>query len=173
VKICLTFCHFPSSGQPNGLSRARCSCAIAVLVRRLSCRLPRRSAAMGLQIDKKAEAVRSQGDLGRLAKNRRSCGRRELGPGQDPRNILETVERVTGKRTDSPTVAEWFERWIRTGKGAVAARTMMRYEQIVRDFLSRGDWRSRTTHAGLRAEVASLVSKGTDHHAECHHSRII
>ena len=87
--------------------------------------------------------------------------------------ILETVERVTGKRTDSPTVAEWFERWIRTEKGAVAARTMMRYEQSVRDFLSRGDWRSRTTHAGLRAEVASLVSKGTDHHTECHHSRII
>src|SRR6201987_5507389 len=45
--------------------------------------------------------------------------------------ILETVERVTGKKTDSPTVSEWFERWIRTEKGAVAARTMMRYEQIV------------------------------------------
>jgi hypothetical protein len=50
--------------------------------------------------------------------------------------VLETVERVTGKRTDSPTVSEWLERWIRTEKGAVAARTMMRYEQIVRDFLS-------------------------------------
>ena len=50
--------------------------------------------------------------------------------------VLETVERVTGKRTDSPTVAEWLERWIRTEKGAVAPRTMMRYEQIVRDFLS-------------------------------------
>jgi integrase len=50
--------------------------------------------------------------------------------------VLETVERVTGKRTDSPTVAEWLERWIRNEKGAVAARTMMRYEQIVRDFLS-------------------------------------
>ena len=50
--------------------------------------------------------------------------------------VLETVERVTGKRTDSPTVSEWLQRWIRTEKGAVAARTMMRYEQIVRDFLS-------------------------------------
>jgi integrase len=50
--------------------------------------------------------------------------------------VLETVERVTGKRTDSPTVSEWLERWIRTEKGAVAARTMMRYEQIVRDFLN-------------------------------------
>jgi hypothetical protein len=50
--------------------------------------------------------------------------------------VLETVERVTGKRTDSPTVSEWLERWIRTEKGAVAGRTMMRYEQITRDFLS-------------------------------------
>ncbi len=50
--------------------------------------------------------------------------------------VLETVERVTGKRTDSASVAEWLERWIRTEKGAVAPRTMMRYEQIVRDFLS-------------------------------------
>jgi len=50
--------------------------------------------------------------------------------------VLETVERVTGKRTESPTVSEWLERWIRTERGAVAGRTMMRYEQIVRDFLS-------------------------------------
>jgi integrase len=50
--------------------------------------------------------------------------------------VLETVERVTGKRPDSPTVSEGLERWIRTEKGAVAGRTMMRYEQIVRDFLN-------------------------------------
>jgi len=50
--------------------------------------------------------------------------------------VLETVERVTGKRTGSPTVSEWLERWIRTERGAVAERTMMRYEQIVRDFLN-------------------------------------
>src|SRR5262245_24758715 len=42
--------------------------------------------------------------------------------------VLETVERVTGKRTDSPSVSEWLERWIRTERGAVAGRTMMRYE---------------------------------------------
>jgi hypothetical protein len=49
--------------------------------------------------------------------------------------VLETVERVTGKRTDSPTVSEWLERWIRAEKDAVAPGTMTRYEQIVRDFL--------------------------------------
>src|ERR1700745_975258 len=26
--------------------------------------------------------------------------------------VLETVERVTGKKTDSPTVSEWLERWM-------------------------------------------------------------
>jgi|SRR5271165_4241509 len=50
--------------------------------------------------------------------------------------VLETVEGVTGKRTDTPIVSEWLERWIRTEKDAVASSTMMRYEQIVRDFLS-------------------------------------
>ena len=50
--------------------------------------------------------------------------------------VLETVERVTGKRIDSPTVAEWLERWIRIEKDAVALGTLIRYEQIVRDFLS-------------------------------------
>jgi integrase len=49
--------------------------------------------------------------------------------------VLETVELVTGKRTDSPTISEWLERWIRAEKDAVAPGTMTRYEQIVRDFL--------------------------------------
>ena len=47
--------------------------------------------------------------------------------------VLETVERVTGKRTNSPSVSEWLERWIRTEKDAVGVRTMTRYKQIVRD----------------------------------------
>jgi hypothetical protein len=57
--------------------------------------------------------------------------------------VLETVERVTGKRTDSPSVSEWLERWIRTEKDAVGVRTMTRYEQIVRDFL-RADLAEKT-----------------------------
>jgi integrase len=64
--------------------------------------------------------------------------------------VLETVERVTGKRIDSPTVSEWLERWIRTEKGAVAAGTMIRYEQIVRDFLS-----SIGAHAQVPLEALS------------------
>jgi hypothetical protein len=32
----------------------------------------------------------------------------------------QTVERVNREADDSPTVAEWVERWIRTEKGAAA-----------------------------------------------------
>src|SRR3984893_15658897 len=96
VRICVTFSHFPSGAQLNGLARARCSFAITVVVRRLSCRLGRRSAALGSQIDKKAKALRSQGNLGGLAKDRRPCRRRELGPGQDPRD--RSGERRAGHR---------------------------------------------------------------------------
>jgi integrase len=66
--------------------------------------------------------------------------------------VLETVELVTGKRIAPPRVSEWLERWIRTEKGAVAPRTMMRYGQIVRDFLS---------NIRVRAQ-ASLETLSTD-----------
>src|SRR4029077_15738433 len=73
-------------------------------------------------------------DAGRKTADRAAAG--NLDHARIREIVLETVERVTGKRTDSPTVSEWLERWIRTERGAVAGRTMMRYEQIVRDFLS-------------------------------------
>ncbi len=45
---------------------------------------------------------------------------------------LSSPEPTFARRIQS--AVKWLERWIRTEKGAVAARTMMRYEQIVRDF---------------------------------------
>jgi hypothetical protein len=83
-----------------------------------------------------ANRQKSGSDLGRLEKNADRAVAGHPDQGKIREMILETVERVTGKRTDSPTAAEWVERWIRTEKGPVPARTMMRYEQIVRDFLS-------------------------------------
>ena len=59
------------------------------------------------------------------------CGnQRKSVSGQKPRKSW-----TPGKRSDSPSVYEWLERWIRTEKDAVGVRTMTRYEQIVRDFL--------------------------------------
>jgi hypothetical protein len=66
---------------------------------------------------------------------------------------LETVERVTGKRPDSPSVSEWLERWIRAEKGAVAPGTMTRYEQIVRDFLRSIGARAHAPLEALSAET--------------------
>ena len=51
--------------------------------------------------------------------------------------VLETVERVTGKRPDSPTVSEWLERWVRIERGAVAGRTNTRLSLKIRRSHSR------------------------------------
>jgi hypothetical protein len=85
-------------GQPNGLSRARCSCAIAVLVRRLSCRLPRRSAAVGLQIEKKRKQSEAKEILDAWQKTADRAVAGNLDQARIREIILETVERVTGKR---------------------------------------------------------------------------
>jgi integrase len=50
--------------------------------------------------------------------------------------ILETVERVTGKRVNTPTVRLWLNQWLKTEKDAVTASTLERYEQISRDFMA-------------------------------------
>jgi integrase len=49
--------------------------------------------------------------------------------------VRETIERVTGKKMNSLTVAEWLDQWIRSEDGAVAPHTLVRYRQVVRDFL--------------------------------------
>jgi integrase len=50
--------------------------------------------------------------------------------------MAETVARITGKRIDAPTIGEWLNRWLASERGAVAPQTMLRYEQIVRDFVA-------------------------------------
>src|SRR4029077_16416645 len=77
---------FPGSGQSDGVSRPRCPFEVALLVWGLSCCLLRRSTSVGSEIDEKTEAHGGQGNFGRLAKYRRPCRCRKLGPGQDPRN---------------------------------------------------------------------------------------
>jgi hypothetical protein len=60
--------------------------AVAILVRRLSGCLPRRSASVGSEIHEKEQAVRGKRNSGRLAKDCRPCLYREPGAGQDSRN---------------------------------------------------------------------------------------
>ena len=43
---------------------------------------------------------------------------------------------VTGKTSYDPSVRQWFERWLETEKGAISEGTLVRYKQIVKDFLA-------------------------------------
>jgi integrase len=134
----VTFPHLPRSEQFNGLSGSRCSFEIALLVRGLSYLVvspggQRRWVRKSTKKRKRSEAKEIL-DTWQNTADRAAAG--NLDQARIREIVLETVERVTGKRTDAPTVSEWLERWIRTERGAVAQGTIMRYEQIVRDFLS-------------------------------------
>jgi hypothetical protein len=45
--------------------------------------------------------------------------------------VREIIEGVTGKKVNSPSVAEWLYQWIRSEDGAVAPHTLVRYRQVV------------------------------------------
>jgi len=51
------------------------------------------------------------------------------------RVMKDTIARVTGKTVYDPTVRQWFERWLESEKGAISDGTLVRYKQIVKDFL--------------------------------------
>lgn len=51
------------------------------------------------------------------------------------RIALETVERVTGKKVNAPTIQEWLDRWLRLEKDAISDASFKRYEQIARNFV--------------------------------------
>ena len=48
----------------------------------------------------------------------------------------DVLTRVTGKTSYDPSVRQWFERWLETEKGAISEGTLVRYKQIVKDFLA-------------------------------------
>jgi integrase len=53
------------------------------------------------------------------------------------RNIIsETFEKITGARVGAPTVREWFEQFLEGKAGANAPNTLLRYRQVVKDFLA-------------------------------------
>src|SRR3984893_15099336 len=52
------------------------------------------------------------------------------------RVMNDVLARVTGKTSYDPTVRQRFERWLETEKGAISEATVVRYKQIVKDFLA-------------------------------------
>jgi hypothetical protein len=91
---------------------------------------------VGPEIDEKRKRAEGKEILGAWQSTADRAAAGSLDQARIREIVLETVQRVTGKRPDSPTVSELLERWIRTERGAVSPGTIMRYEQIVRDFLS-------------------------------------
>jgi hypothetical protein len=51
------------------------------------------------------------------------------------RVMKDAIARVTGKTVYEPTVRQWFERRLESEKGAISDGTLVRYKQIVKDFL--------------------------------------
>jgi len=60
------------------------------------------------------------------------------------REVLnEILERATGDRLQTHSCREWLEEWVKGKQGTTAAKTMLKYSQVARDFLKylgkRGD----------------------------------
>ena len=52
------------------------------------------------------------------------------------REVLnEILERATGDRLQTHSCREWLEEWVKGKQGTTAAKTMLKYSQVARDFL--------------------------------------
>jgi hypothetical protein len=52
------------------------------------------------------------------------------------REVLnEILERTTGDRLQTHSCREWLEEWVKGKQGTTAAKTMLKYSQVARDFL--------------------------------------
>jgi hypothetical protein len=47
----------------------------------------------------------------------------------------ENGRRKTGDRLQTHSCREWLEGWVKGKQGATAAKTMLKYSQVARDFL--------------------------------------
>src|SRR6516164_8048166 len=47
--------------------------------------------------------------------------------------MADTIERVTGRRPQDPSITQWLEQWLSGQRGTVAPKTFSTYSQIVRD----------------------------------------
>jgi len=47
--------------------------------------------------------------------------------------MAETIERVTGRKPYDPSIGQWLDRWLDNERGTVKQKTLIRYEQVVKD----------------------------------------
>jgi integrase len=66
--------------------------------------------------------------------------------------MADAVARVTGKKFYDPSVEAWLGDWLERQKGTISPATLVRYHQIIRDFLGCLGTRARARLAYLTSE---------------------
>jgi integrase len=74
--------------------------------------------------------------------------------------MAETIERVSGKKPYDPSIAGFFDAWLAHQRGTVAAKTFVRYEQVLRDF--KETLGSRGTGSPLRLLTREVFTRHRD-----------
>lgn len=79
----------------------------------------------------------------------RLAGGNNLTAAQARRILAEMVQFSSGEALTSYTPASWFEEWLQGKKGGASDSTMVRYEQVTRDFLEHLGRRAKTSLAAV------------------------
>jgi integrase len=86
--------------------------------------------------------------------------RKELTAAQARKVIAEMVAISSGESMEFFTVSQWMEQWLANKSGGASANTMLRYRQVVRDFLSSLGSRSNASLAGVSpGDIVSFRDK--------------
>jgi integrase len=75
--------------------------------------------------------------------------RKELTAAQARKVIAEMVAISSGEAMEFFTVSQWMEQWLANKSGGASANTMLRYRQVVRDFLASLGSRANASLAGV------------------------
>ena len=103
-------------------------------------------------------------DMARMLERLAASGRgRTLTEAVARKAVSELVEQATGEAVQFHTCRTWLDEWLAGKRGAVADKSIEKYEQVVQDFLSHlGDLISRSQPSARRtfAGFATRLRKG-------------
>jgi len=67
--------------------------------------------------------------------------------------MAETIERVTGRKSYDPSIAEFVDQWLTQQRGTIEGKTFTRYEQVLRDFKETLGPKAEGSLRGINREV--------------------
>jgi integrase len=86
--------------------------------------------------------------------------RKELTAAQARKVIAEMVAVSSGENLEFFTVSQWMEQWLANKTGGASANTILRYRQVVRDFLASLGSRAKASLAGVSpGDIVSFRDK--------------